>query len=182
MHRIESYIRLALIFMMIFTILSLPIMLYLKKQGKNVIRQLSYLGLFCSVFLIIFATILYTPITLHPQTHTINFISNLWIQASNSDQLMAEKIPNILLFIPFGFFIPVVFPKMRSFFKTTSISFALTFSIEFIQYFIGRSSDIDDIITNLLGAIIGYLIFQTFHKIFQHKKRWKMLIHAQLKI
>lgn len=177
MHRIESYIRLALIFIVIFTISSLPVMLYLKKQGKNMIRQLSYLGLFCSIFLIIFATILYTPISLHPQTHTINLIPNLWIQTSNSDQLVVEKIPNVLLFIPFGFFIPIVFQKMRSFFKTTSISFALTFSIEFIQYFIGRSSDIDDIITNLLGAIIGYLIFQLFHKIFQYKKRWKMLNH-----
>ena len=67
MHRIEAYIRLALIFIIIISILYLPISVILKKKGKSFIRQLSYIGLFCSIFLIIFATILFVPITFHPE-------------------------------------------------------------------------------------------------------------------
>ena len=37
--------------------------------------------------------------------------------------------------------------------------------IELIQPFMGREFDIDDIILNFLGVIIGYLIYQLFKKI-----------------
>lgn len=39
MHRIEAYIRLAIIFIMIITTLYFPILMILKKRGKNIIRQ-----------------------------------------------------------------------------------------------------------------------------------------------
>ena len=34
-----------------------------------------------------------------------------------------------------------------------------TFAVEFIQYFIGRSSDIDDIILNVISIVVGYGIY-----------------------
>lgn len=39
MHRIEAYTRLAIIFIIIITILYLPILLILRKKGKNIIRK-----------------------------------------------------------------------------------------------------------------------------------------------
>ena len=62
MHRIEAYTRLAIIFIIIITILYLPILLILRKKRKNIIGQLGKLSLFCSIFLIIFATILFVPL------------------------------------------------------------------------------------------------------------------------
>ena len=44
MHRIEAYTRLAIIFIIIITILYLPILLILRKKRKNIIRQLGKLG------------------------------------------------------------------------------------------------------------------------------------------
>lgn len=52
----------------------------------------------------------------------------------------------------------------------------ITFSVEFFQYFIGRSSDIDDIITNVLGAIIGYAIFKVLNNLLKDKKWWNQFI------
>ena len=49
MHRIEAYTRLAINFIIIITILYLPILLILRKKRKNIIRQLGKLGLFCSI-------------------------------------------------------------------------------------------------------------------------------------
>lgn len=166
MHRIEAYVRLALIFIVLITVLYLPVLFILGKRGKNILRQIGFLGLFCSIFLIVFATILFTPITFHPETYSLNMVPFAWIRnVDNYDQFIMEKVPNVLLFIPLGFFIPVVYKKMRYFYKTTLAAFSITFSIEFLQYFIGRSSDIDDIISNLTGAMIGYLFFRLFRTV-----------------
>ncbi len=178
MHRLEAYIRLAIIFMIIISILYLPILILLKKKGKSVLRQLSYIGLIGSVFLIIFATVLFVPITFQPEAHFLNLRPFNWIGNANMDsfeQLVVEKVPNIILFIPFGFFLPIVWKSKRKLYKTAFVSFCLTFSIEFFQYFIGRFSDIDDVLTNLLGALFGYGIFKVFDYYWKDKKWWKEL-------
>ena len=177
MHRIEAYTTLALIFIVIISILYLPILLVLKKKGKNVIRQLSYIGLICSIFLIIFATVLFVPINFQPERYILNLIPFNWIHSIDSfQQVVTEKVPNIILFIPLGFFLPIVFESKRKIYQTILISFTVTFSVEFFQFFIGRSSDIDDVITNLLGAIIGYGIFKIFYAFGKNKKWWSQLI------
>ena len=173
MHRIEAYVTLGIIFIAIISVLYLPILFKLKKKGISPLRQLGYLGLFCSIFLIVYATILFMPITFTPETHTLNLVP---FNFTDFNQFVVEKVPNIMLFIPLRFFMPIVFKSTRKFYKTALISFVITFSIEFFQYFIGRSSDIDDIITNLLGAIIGYGIFFIVNKIFKNQKWWNKLI------
>ena len=175
MHRIEAYFRLAIIFIIIISILYLPILFKLKKKGINSIRQISYIGLGASVFLIIFATILFTPITFEPKTHILNLIP-FNLQKIGIEQFLIEKIPNIILFIPLGFFLPAVFKSNRKAYKTILITFALTFGIEFFQYFIGRSSDIDDIITNLLGGIIGFIVFKLLDRFLKKTTFWNKLI------
>lgn len=177
MHRIEAYIRLALIFIVIISILYLPILLILKKKRISVVRQISYLGLICSAFLIIFATILFVPINFEPEQYSLNLIPLKWIGSIEKIQeVIVEKMANILLFIPFGCFLPIVYKSKRKIYQTAFISFSITFCIEFFQYFIGRSSDIDDVITNFLGALIGYGIFKVLHIFAKEKKWWNQLL------
>jgi len=52
----------------------------------------------------------------------------------------------------------------------------ITFSIEFIQYFMGRVADIDDVLENLLGGMIGYGIFAAFNQLLKSKIWWGKLI------
>lgn len=170
-------------------ILYLSIMFKLKKKGIKIIRQLSYLGLICSFFIILFATILFVPIVNTFTNFTFNLGSDLnfipfgWLREPNViNQIINEVIPNIIMFIPLGFFIPVVFKKMRKISNTALIVILITFSIEFIQYFVGRSSDIDDIIINLLGGIIGYGIFKVFNDLLKDKKWWNKFIEEDFTI
>ena len=67
-------------------------------------------------------------------------------------------IGNIGLFIPFGFII-AKYIKPKKVWTNFSIGLLVSSTIELVQLYIGRSFDIDDILLNVLGCIIGYLIY-----------------------
>lgn len=102
------------------------------------------------------------------------FITETWVMGERKQ--ITQTIANILMFMPPGFIFPVAFEKMRKFWKTTSCMICFSFLIEFIQYFVGRSADIDDLILNTLGGMLGYLVYYIFSKLFKDKKIWKWLI------
>ncbi len=81
---------------------------------------------------------------------------------------MAEQLLlNIAMFIPYGFLLPMIFTKMRRFSRTVMTVLCSTVLIETVQYFLGRSADIDDVIMNFIGGLIGYLFFlcwMNYHK------------------
>ncbi len=72
---------------------------------------------------------------------------------------LLNLLGNVFLFTPFGLLIPLIWKRLDSILKVFFLGFTLTCSIEFIQYFIGRSSDIDDVILNTAGVLIGYALF-----------------------
>lgn len=65
---------------------------------------------------------------------------------------------NVIIFIPFGYLIGVyvnpkkVWPVLITTLLTSGV-------VEFVQLRIGRSFDIDDIILNLVGGLIGYMLY-----------------------
>ena len=69
-----------------------------------------------------------------------------------------QVIGNILLFIPLGYFI-TSYCKLKGLGSITVISFFCSLTIEIVQNFIGRSFDVDDIILNTVGGIIGFLLY-----------------------
>ena len=176
---LKGYINLFIFVIVATIILYLPVFFISMKKGKGFIRQLSYLLWFWSVFLIVFATIIFfnLPIHLNPEQSVLNLRPLHWLWEENIWQrFMAEIRPNILIFIPLGIFTPIVFKRMRKFYMTALFAFILTLSVELFQYFIGRSSDIDDIIANLLGGIIGYGIFKILSYLFKNTKWWNKLL------
>lgn len=75
-----------------------------------------------------------------------------------STNFYRQVIGNIVLFIPFGFFASY-YTKVSKFSSISLITLLVSLTIEVVQKFIGRSFDVDDIILNLLGGIIGFLIY-----------------------
>ncbi|TYS89988.1 VanZ family protein [Rossellomorea aquimaris] len=72
---------------------------------------------------------------------------------------------NILLFIPLGLALPILFPTIKKG-KVIVIGFLISLSIELIQYMAGfflgfnyRSFDVDDLMTNTLGTVIGLFVY-----------------------
>lgn len=63
---------------------------------------------------------------------------------------------NVIMFFPFGFFAVLLWRKV-SFSRTLLIGFLISLFIETVQLFVGRSFDIDDILLNTLGVLLGGL-------------------------
>ncbi|MCC8153569.1 MAG: VanZ family protein [Tannerellaceae bacterium] len=65
---------------------------------------------------------------------------------------------NILLFLPFGFLLPMVWEK-KTFAKYICVGIVTTVVLELIQPIMGRSFDIDDLIMNTIGFLTGYCFY-----------------------
>ena len=66
---------------------------------------------------------------------------------------------NFALFVPFGYFIPQLFRRYRGFVKFILLTFVVLLSIETLQVVTLRGCfDVDDILLNLAGAVIGFFI------------------------
>ena len=72
---------------------------------------------------------------------------------------------NEVLFLPFGFVVPVLWRKCRSWKSTVAAGFLTSLGIEILQLFCYRATDVDDLIMNTLGTFLGYIIaWACFHK------------------
>lgn len=67
-------------------------------------------------------------------------------------------VGNILLFVPFGFLSSYLL-KNNKLGIATILTVIASLTIEVVQYYIGRVFDIDDIILNVIGGIVGFLVY-----------------------
>lgn len=73
--------------------------------------------------------------------------------------VFANLFGNILIFVPYGFFISMAAVR-RGFFKTLFLSFGLSLCVETVQLFTRVGSfDVDDILLNTIGGVLGYIVF-----------------------
>lgn len=83
-----------------------------------------------------------------------------------SDGFSLGFILNIFLFIPLGFLCPFISKSYQSIKNTFLIGCGLSLFIEITQLFtLWRATDIDDLITNTVGALVGYFCFKIIHKL-----------------
>lgn len=78
---------------------------------------------------------------------------------------------NVLLFIPFGFIVSLIRGSRGRSACLKAVVFGLVFSvmIETSQLFNFRTTDVDDVLTNVLGTFLGYLIFELGYSFFRRK-------------
>lgn len=97
-------------------------------------------------------------IRFRPHLNTIPF---LYMFSDHTTSLL-----NVLLFLPFGIFLPVLWTTFRSLFRTVLCGLLLSAAIEFLQIFTYRATDVNDLITNTLGTLLGYFIGMIIVKTF----------------
>jgi glycopeptide antibiotics resistance protein len=162
--------------------LYLPAAFPLKKRGKGFTRQASYALCFLSLFLIVFTTLVLfnLPFRFAPPRRILNLQPFRWLREGDiARRITTEICPNAALFIPLGLSAPLAFARMRKFYATASAAALVTVSVEFFQYFIGRSSDVDDVLANLSGALVGYAVFKILGYFFRNRTRWRRLLGTE---
>ena len=74
-------------------------------------------------------------------------------------------IGNIGIFLPVGFFTALLWRRPR-WYRSLLAGLCTSCAIEFIQFFIGRSSDVDDVLLNTAGALVGFWLFLLLRALF----------------
>ncbi len=120
------------------------------------------------VFMVAFAVIL-ARLTLEPSpasaalTHT-NYHPGRSLRAYLDQPEMRDAIRqiggNLLLGVPFGILMPVIAPRTRGVLRVLFLTALVMLMVEVAQgaLITGRAFDIDDVILNTTGALIGYLL------------------------
>ncbi len=70
-----------------------------------------------------------------------------------------DTILNIILFVPLGFFLPLLYKKYHHMKTVALTGFLFSLAVEIVQMFGWGSSDINDLMTNTAGACIGFLVY-----------------------
>lgn len=134
---------------------------------KNHIRFVLYQDLLMLSF-IIYVLCLFQVVTFQD---TVSWSSNNFIPFREifrydfGSQLFVKNVlGNMILFLPFGFFISY-YLKSKKVWLPVILTLIASCSIETVQMVIGRVFDIDDIILNLFGGVIGFSIYYLLVKI-----------------
>ncbi len=87
---------------------------------------------------------------------------------SSAKYFIINEFGNVLLFMPFGLFLPFAFKRLRGFGTVIFIGALLSLCIELYQLRMPtRWTDIDDLILNTTGAALGSIIFNIFNLVYR---------------
>ena len=139
--------------------------LHYKKNHDNIIWQTQMGSLF--VFLFMCFILALFAVTGIPSIYHLGFDANIeLIPFSGLTSNIMQYLLNIVLFVPLGLFLPLLFEHCCHIKNILLYGFILSFGIEVLQLFSYRTTDIDDIIANTLGTLAGYLIFCFLGKLY----------------
>ena len=142
----------AIIILSIISYLFFRVLSRIKYKKKINLKKEFVLILFIAYLLILFSIVTY-PTNEHG-LNNYNLFNEILRYKIGSSLFIQNIIGNILLFIPFGMFLNYYF-KIKIF-SLIIITILYSLSIECTQILISRVFDIDDIILNLVGSIIGF--------------------------
>ena len=124
-------------------------------------RFLFYRELYNLFFIIYLLLLYYLLLSTENASSGLNLIpfKEITRYSLTSAQFLYNVIGNIVLFIPFGLFVSDFIGAKKTY-QILIVSILISLTAELIQFKIGRAFDIDDIILNVIGAIIGYMFYK----------------------
>lgn len=161
----------------------------IKSKKKRIISSIISIGLWgvAAVYILALLKIILFKYGFTEEIRRLNlipftFITDLFSDNTTIDVGLKNVLGNFALFIPMGVLLPLLF-KNISRKKTILICFGVSLFFEVIQYIVGLgASDIDDLILNTLGGIMGAWIYFVFLKKFDNKATVKVATFAFLSV
>ncbi len=146
--------------MMVFiVVISLLRFFYLKNHRE----KFSFYKEFWYVLAIMYIWLLFEILTMTELNSTsgINLVpfSEILRYKIGTKMFNYNVLGNIIIFIPFGYLVGS-YVNSKNIWPVLLTAISTSVVVEFVQLRIGRSFDIDDIILNIVGAIIGYIVYK----------------------
>lgn len=142
----------------------------MKRETKKKIRILGGFLFFCYLLALIYFLFFAESYGRAPQGREYAYnlypfreIRRFWVYRERLGvfAVFANLAGNVIGFVPFGMILPVICPKTGTFFRIFLLSLEFSLCVEIIQLiFKVGSFDVDDMILNTLGGVIGYLLFR----------------------
>ena len=147
----------------------LPCMLYVLIQTKGFHRRTNFIHMIW-VFIFLYYVYLVLETTGIGTIWEIGLYPGMKLQEEINlipfrDGISLSMILNVVMLMPLGFLLPLLWKEYQSLVRTAIIGFCFSCGIEFCQLFNRRVSDVDDLLMNTLGAILGWLIWIVFSRI-----------------
>ena len=147
----------------------LPCMLYVLIQTQGFHRRTNFIHMIW-VFIFLYYVYLVLETTGIGTIWEIGLYPGMKLQEEINlipfrDGISLSMILNVVMFMPLGFLLPLLWKEYQSLVRTAIIGFCFSCGIEFCQLFNRRVSDVDDLLMNTLGAILGWLIWIVFSRI-----------------
>ena len=154
------HVPVSIIYAIVFLLFGSVIFLYYKKDScSSFFKNVSWCFLVGYILFIISETVLFRT----PKVEIKYYLSPLWTYGVLYNRMLAENILNILMFIPVGFLTSVGLGVKKTI-TVLCIGFMLSVAIEVIQLVTRRGIfNIDDVIHNTIGCLIGYGLFRLFY-------------------
>lgn len=137
-------------------IILLRIFTILNTSKKFILHEELLLLLFITYILFLFELVTSRDVYMNG-TNLVPF-REMFRYPVGSENFNRQVIGNILLFMPFGFF-ATYYTKIKKISSISFMSILVSLTIEVVQKYIGRSFDVDDIILNVVGGILGFLVY-----------------------
>jgi glycopeptide antibiotics resistance protein len=84
----------------------------------------------------------------------------IYLNNLGSDFWLRNLLGNLALLLPLGLLGPIALPTLGRWWRIALVALLYSVAIELIQLAVpDRSADIDDVLVNVAGALIGYLVF-----------------------
>lgn len=151
-----------IVFITTLSLITLRVIYLIKNKTKFILYEELLSLLFVIYLLVLFQIVTYQDVI----SYGNNFIpfKELTRYEIGTNLFYKNIIGNILLFVPYGFF-SSYYLKLDKKIVAFIIVSLLSISIEGVQLLIDRCFDIDDILLNIIGGMIGYFLYKGLFKI-----------------
>ena len=135
-----------------------------KAERKDIlfINTLMYIYLSFVLYFTLMPVITSLPFVFNHSYVPMNLVPFIDVSYGRGD-FIRQIVLNVIMTIPFGFLLPLIKSK-TSLIKIMLYTFLLSLGIEILQPLVSdfRSSDITDLITNVFGGVLGYILYFLF--------------------
>lgn len=137
-----------------------------RPQGRDrlLVNTLLYAYLSLVLYFTMMPVVVSIPFMLDHPYKPMNLVPFIDVSLGRGD-FFRQVFLNVIMTMPFGFLFPLTRGKRAKFGATVFFCFLMSLGIELLQPFFDRSSDVTDLITNVIGGALGYGLYAVFKPI-----------------